>query len=127
MTLAVSSIQLPASLPELGSNPTQATQQLADKFQALVEHGTPHRPEPASSPAETIVSHAIRAQNVELEQMPNDMLYLMQHSQSMSAQQLTNASLEVMFEMTSMTTDMQVKMAVVSSSKNAVQTLMKNQ
>jgi type III secretion inner rod protein HrpB2 len=127
MNPMMSSVQLQASLTqEFSGNPAQVSQQLADKFQSMVAHSTPHRPDD-SAHAPTIVTKAITDQDAAYAQVPNDMVYLMENGPMMSMDQITNASMFITLEMASMTTNLQVKMAVVTSSKDAVQTLMKNQ
>lgn len=108
------------------ATPSQATPELADRFAAMMAHAQPHAHVDQSRSA-TIVTKAIAAQSTADQQVPNDVLYLMQQSPSMSMQQMASASMAVNLETASMTANLQVKMAVVQSSKDALQTLMKNQ
>lgn len=127
MNPMISSVQLQAMFThEFSGNSGQVSQQLVDKFQALVAHGTPHRPEDPSHTS-TIVTQAISQQDAAFTQVPNDMLYVMQNAPMMSMNEMASAGMMVTLETANMTANMQIKMAVVTSSKDAVQTLMKNQ
>lgn len=111
------------------SPPPTATQEQADRFQALMEQGT--KAPPVQSVAEpsnhNIVSRAVSEQADYYRQVPNDVMYLMHHMSGMSMERMAAANMTVQMEISSLSADLQVKMAAVSSSKDAVQTLMKNQ
>jgi type III secretion inner rod protein HrpB2 len=55
------------------------------------------------------------------------MLYMISNAERMSMPQLTAATLQVQLETAGMQVDLQTKLAVVTSSKDALDTLMKNQ
>ncbi|MFP3247944.1 MAG: serine kinase, partial [Paraburkholderia sp.] len=75
----------------------------------------------------TLVSEVVRGEDTALQSVSNDMLFMLQNSSGMSMQQLTAATMAIQVESTNMQVDLQTKMAVVNSSKDALETLMKNQ
>ena len=103
--------------------------QLAEKFQALMAQGVQAPPVQSvpEHPDHNIVTRAVSEQADYYRQVPNDVLYMTQHMSSMSMQSLAAANMTVQLEISSLSADLQVKMAAVQSSKDAVQTLMKNQ
>ena len=102
-------------------------QQLADKFQAMLAQGTPHVPETNPIGHESIVTKAVTEQADYYRQVPNDVLYMSQHMSALTMDRLAAADMTIQLEIASLNADLQVKMATVQSSKDAVQTLMKNQ
>lgn len=106
-----------------------APAQLADKFQALMAQGVPAPPVQSvpEHPDHNIVTRAVSEQADYYRQVPNDVMYMTQHMSSMSMESMAAANMTVQLEIASLNADLQVKMAAVSSSKDAVQTLMKNQ
>jgi type III secretion inner rod protein HrpB2 len=115
--------------PERTGIEQPAPQQLADKFQALMAQGVPTPPVQSmpEHPDHNIVSKAVSEQADYYRQVPNDVMYMTQHMSSMSMQNMAAANMTVQLEISSLSADLQVKMAAVQSSKDAVQTLMKNQ
>ncbi|MGH8778296.1 serine kinase [Paraburkholderia sp.] len=111
-----------------GVEPT-ATPQQADRFQELMTQGAPTPPVESvpEHPDHNIVTRAVSEQADYYRQVPNDVMYLTQHMSSMSIQNVAAANMTVQLEVASLNADLQVKMAAVQSSKDAVQTLMKNQ
>lgn len=99
----------------------------ADKFKALMQHGHVVAPTDAGADSTSIVSRMIGAQDHAMQQVPLDMAYLMQNQDTMSTQQFVASAIQVSMEATMMQVDMQSKMAVVKSSKDSIETLMKNQ
>lgn len=114
-----------------GSAPaaTPATPAQADRFQALMSQGAPTPPVQSvpEHPDHNIVTRAVSEQADYYRQVPNDMMYLMHHMSSLSMERMAAANMTVQMEISSLNADLQVKMAAVQSSKDAVQTLMKNQ
>ncbi|TKC86939.1 serine kinase [Trinickia terrae] len=104
-----------------------APQALADKFQAMMAQATPAVP--AAHPGEhaNIVTKAVEEQADYYRQVPNDVMYMTQHMSALSMERLAAADMTIQLEIASLNADLQVKMATVQSSKDAVQTLMKNQ
>ncbi|MFM0040894.1 type III secretion protein HrpB2 [Paraburkholderia sediminicola] len=101
--------------------------QLSSSFEAMMQNGVMGPATHGSDPAGTLVSEVVRGEDTALQSVSNDMLFMLQNSSSMSMQELTTASMAIQIESTSMQVDMQTKMAVVNSSKEALETLMKNQ
>jgi type III secretion inner rod protein HrpB2 len=111
----------------------QSTQALAERFEQLMAHAAP-RAHIDSSAHETIVGKAIAAQESQWQTVPNDVLYLMQHPQSLPQESPIEAmdrhaseAIYVIQEMAQMNADMNIKLALVKSTKGSVETLMKNQ
>ena len=122
-----------AHATDAGPDTSTASQQLVDKFQALFAQGTPQTQQIQQvqqvQPADhaDIVTKAVNEQADYYRQVPNDVLYMTQHMSSLSMERMAAADMTVQFELTRLNVDLQVKMAAVQSSKDAVQTLMKNQ
>lgn len=106
---------------------SQATQQLADKFQALYEHGHMSAPRSHGMDTETMISKVVREQDIATQAVTNDALYMIHSMPQMTMQQSFAAQAEVMMETSGLQCDMQVKLAVVTSTKDAIGTLMRNQ
>ncbi|MBN3807423.1 serine kinase [Paraburkholderia sp. Ac-20336] len=108
--------------------PAAAPQALVDKFQAMMANPTPNAvPEVHQIGHTDIVTKAVKEQADYYHAVPNDVLYMSQHASTLSMQHLASADMTVQLEIASLNMDLQVKMATVQSSKDAVQTLMKNQ
>jgi len=67
------------------------------------------------------------SQDAAFKTVSDDMLYMISNSAGMSMQQIATASMQVQLETAGMQVDLQSKLAVVTSSKDAIDTLMKNQ
>ncbi|MDH6146199.1 MULTISPECIES: hypothetical protein [Paraburkholderia] len=116
--------------------PGAPSQSAAERFQALLAQapdslppeGTQglHAVEGAGHPP-NIVTRAVEEQADYYRQVPNDVLYMSQHLSALSMERLAAADMTIQLEIASLNADLQVKMATVQSSKDAVQTLMKNQ
>jgi len=110
-----------------------ATQQLQARFQELMAHGTPHsqgHPDDVGA----IASKLVASQDAALQQIPNDMLYMMQNAQSVASQspqqamtQITQEGIYMSMEVTRTSMDLQMKMSLVSGAKDGLKTLLKNQ
>jgi type III secretion inner rod protein HrpB2 len=117
---------LQALTQQSGSSATPVLDQSGDKFAALMQQGqlTP----PVDGPdSQSLVTKLVTDQDNALQQVPADITFLMEHQGTMSANQFTAAALQVSSETAMLQVNMEVKMAVVKSSKDAVETLMKNQ
>jgi type III secretion inner rod protein HrpB2 len=101
-------------------------QQLVDKFQSLMAQGGPNAQQ--VHPAQhDIVTNAIEEQEDFSRQVPSDLQYVSQNLSTMSMQRLIAVSMQMELEVANLGADMDAKMAAVQSSKDAIQTLMKNQ
>lgn len=124
---------------DTGTAADAVPQSAAERFQALLAQG----PNPAQAPGlegvdgvtaasgaqhtPNIATRAIEEQADYYRQVPNDVLYMSQHLSALSMERLAAADMTIQLEIASLNADLQVKMATVQSSKDAVQTLMKNQ
>jgi type III secretion inner rod protein HrpB2 len=117
-----------ATTPEAvpATQTAQAPQHLVDKFQAMLAQVEPN-PHAVHGAGQNIVTKAVEEQSDYYRQVPNDVLYMSQHMSSLSMERIAAADMTVQLEIASLNADLQVKMAAVQSSKDAVQTLMKNQ
>lgn len=103
-----------------------ATQQLGEKFKAMMDKPRMAPPSQDGGGMGTLASMAVQ-QDAKLQRMVTDAMAISDALPYMSMQQATAASIRFQTEITSMNADMEVKMGVVESSKSAVETLMKNQ
>jgi len=105
--------------------PEAATQQLGDKFKAMMEK--PRMAPPAEEGGTgTLATMAIQ-QDARLQKMVTDTQAISDAMPYMSLQEVTTVSIRYQTEVATMMADLEVKMGVVDSSKGAVETLMKNQ
>jgi len=104
-----------------------STQLLADKFQALYEHGHMTGPHGRGMDTETMISKLVRDQDVATQAVANDALHMIRSLPMLTMQQSFAAETQVMLETAGLQCDLQVKLAVVTSSKDAIGTLMRNQ
>lgn len=120
----------PAALDATAATPvavSPATTGLGDKFTALMARAPMAPPEHAGSHLSSSVSKAIEAQDVQFRHTIEDVGKLTADLPGMSMTEMTQRTIRMMYEMTSMQMNMQVKMSLAESSKSSVQTLMKNQ
>jgi type III secretion inner rod protein HrpB2 len=103
------------------------SQQQVDRFQALLAEGTPHAPVQAPGESGSLIGKAIAEQAEQYRNVPNDLMYSIHHMSELSMQRLMAVDMTLQLEVASLNSDLQVKMATVQSSKESVQTLMKNQ
>jgi type III secretion inner rod protein HrpB2 len=101
--------------------------QQADRFKALLAEGTPHAPVQALGESGSLITKAITEQAEQYQNVPNDLMYSIHHMSELSMQRLMAVDMTLQLEVASLNSDLQVKMATVQSSKESVQTLMKNQ
>jgi type III secretion inner rod protein HrpB2 len=109
-------------------NVTNASQQLENEL-ARVTGTSPATVDAAAHPGEhsDLMTKAVEQQADYYREVPNDVLYMTQHMSALSMERLAAADMTIQLEIASLNADLQVKMATVQSSKDAVQTLMKNQ
>ncbi|HEY4353267.1 MAG TPA: type III secretion protein HrpB2 [Paraburkholderia sp.] len=100
---------------------------LADSFDAMMQRGVMGPAAPSADTSGTMVSELVRGQDAAFQYVSNDMLYMMNNVDSMSMGEITAAAMQLQIEAASLQVDMQTKMSVVTSSKDAIETLMKNQ
>jgi type III secretion inner rod protein HrpB2 len=121
---------------DTGTPATSASQSAVERFQALLAQAPDSlpaagaegvHPAAAAHDAPNIVTRAVEQQADYYRQVPNDVLYMSQHLSALSMERLAAADMTIQLEIASLNADLQVKMATVQSSKDAVQTLMKNQ
>lgn len=128
MTVPVTAKQIEHAL-EAAAKPgaaDTATQQLGDKFKAMMDK--PKMAAPSNDNGGTSMIAAMAAQqDSQLQQSVNDTVTMMNRAPYMSMQEMTAATMRVTMEIASTQLDMEAKMGVVNSSKSAVETLMKNQ
>jgi type III secretion inner rod protein HrpB2 len=133
MSMIAASQQLEFELARVaGTTPASpdantVSQHLVDKFQAMMAHPNDQVPQAHPTEHANIVADAIQQQADDYRQVPNDVLYMTQHMSSLSMEQLAAVNMTVQLEVAGLNADLQVKMAAVQSSKDAMQTLMKNQ
>lgn len=121
---------------DTGTPASGVSQSAVERFQALLAQ-TPQPSPPDGTTvaavaadadhASNIVTRAVEEQADYYRQVPNDVLYMSQHLSALSMERLAAADMTIQLEIASLNADLQVKMATVQSSKDAVQTLMKNQ
>ncbi|OXJ06586.1 hypothetical protein [Burkholderia sp. AU6039] len=107
--------------------PVAGTSELRDKFRMLMERASMAPPLHDYAGQPSPVANAIAAQDAEFMKAMADVQRLPEEIPGMSLTELTDRSVQMMFELASMQMNMQVKMSLVESSKSSVQTLMKNQ
>lgn len=100
---------------------------LAEKFQAMLNESGQGVSVHTTGSHENLLTKAVEEQANDYRQVPNDVMYMTHHMSSLSMQRLAAADMTIQLEISSLSADLQVKMATVQSSKDAVQTLMKNQ
>jgi type III secretion inner rod protein HrpB2 len=108
------------------ADPSSPSQQLVDKFQALMAQGG--QPAQQVHPAQQdVLTKAVQEQDDYARMVPNDLQYVTQHLSAMSMQRIAAVTMQMNLEVANLGADMDAKMAAVQSSKDAIQTLMKNQ
>ncbi|MEW6343394.1 MAG: serine kinase [Pseudomonadota bacterium] len=130
MDITLSMLQMQAAMaqaPAAVTNARPAPPQQAASFEAMMQNGVMGPGAPNEDTTGTLVSEVVRGEDTALQSVSNDMLFMLQNSSGMSMQQLTAATMAIQVESTNMQVDLQTKMAVVNSSKDALETLMKNQ
>jgi type III secretion inner rod protein HrpB2 len=119
--------QPPMTLQAAGPSVPEIAPDAAERFAALMQQG---QLVPATNPSDSggnVATELVRNEDAALQSVANDIDYLMQHVDSMTMSQFTAASMQVQIEAGSLQVDMQTKLSVVTSSKEALDSLMKNQ
>ncbi|HIC7208891.1 type III secretion protein HrpB2 [Burkholderia stabilis] len=109
------------------STPAAGTSELGDKFRMLMERASMAPPEHDHTGASSPVAKALAAEDAQFMKVIDDVQRLPAEMPGMSLTEMTDRSVQMMFELTSTQMNMQVKMSLVESSKSSVETLMKNQ
>jgi type III secretion inner rod protein HrpB2 len=99
----------------------------AARFAELMSHSRLGAAQPVERDGGAVISDLVRNEDIALQYVSNDVLFLLEHADGMSMNQFATAAMQVQIEAASLQVDMQAKMAVVTSSKDAIETLMKNQ
>ncbi|CAB3770746.1 MULTISPECIES: type III secretion protein HrpB2 [Burkholderia] len=99
---------------------------VASRFQALMSNATP-TPPVAHSREASAVSKLVETSDAAIKQVLDNSAYLSQHADELSMNQMFAASIQASAEATAMQIDLQAKMGVVTSTKDAIGSLMKNQ
>lgn len=100
---------------------------VADSFETMMQRGVMGPSSETGDTAGTMISELVRGEDAAIQYVSNDMMYMMQNASSMSTGELTASAIQLQVEAASLQVDMQMKMSVVTSSKDAIETLMKNQ
>ncbi|RQS15881.1 hypothetical protein [Burkholderia sp. Bp8998] len=134
MNQALSSLMLdmmriqPTSIPhqpDVHVAPVSA--HVADSFEAMMQRGVMGPSSGTGDSAGTMISEIVRGEDAAFQTVSNDMLYMIHNVDAMSPGELTASVVQLQIEAASLQVDMQMKMSVVTSSKDAIETLMKNQ
>ncbi|WP_181885560.1 type III secretion protein HrpB2 [Trinickia dinghuensis] len=117
-----SSVQVdpPAPLPPIDAP-------LAARFSKLMAHDRLPPVQAPESESGAWIGQLLRNEDMAIQYVSNDMLFILQHENSMTISQFGAAAMQVQIEAGSLQVDLQAKMSVVTSSKDAIETLMKNQ
>ena len=132
MDFTLQTLLLQANLAQAGAlSGTAASapvpQHVADSFAQMMETSVMAPPAPKGSKTGAMMSEIVRGQDQAFQTVANDALYMMDNCDLMNVNELTAAAVQVQLESASLQVDMQTKMGVVTSTKDAIETLMKNQ
>ncbi|AIO69157.1 type III secretion protein HrpB2 [Burkholderia oklahomensis] len=100
--------------------------EVADRFQALMSNAAPTPPVAHAQDA-TAISKLVETSDAAIKQVLDNAAYLSQHADDLTMNQMFAASIQASTEATAMQIDLQAKMGVVTSTKDAIGSLMKNQ
>ncbi|PCE32171.1 type III secretion protein HrpB2 [Burkholderia ubonensis] len=100
--------------------------EVAGRFQALMSNAVPTPPVAHAQDASAI-SKLVETSDAELKKVLDNVEYLNLHANELTMNQMFAASLQASTEATAMQIDLQAKMGVVTSTKDAIGSLMKNQ
>ncbi|KVA24595.1 type III secretion protein HrpB2 [Burkholderia ubonensis] len=106
--------------------PAEVPPDVAGRFQALMSNATPTPPVAHAHDANA-VSKLVETSDAAIKQTLDNAAYLSQHANDMSMNEMFAASIQASAEATAMQIDLQAKMGVVTSTKDAIGSLMKNQ
>lgn len=99
---------------------------LGVRFEALM-HRASAVPAVSNEENSQTISKLVTAQDDELQRAVSDAISITDAASSMSMQELQAASMQMSLELAGMQMDMQAKMAVVDSTKSAIETLMRQE
>jgi type III secretion inner rod protein HrpB2 len=116
-------LQLPSDLSLL----PPVDSPLAARFDALMAQDRVGLVSPPSADSGSMIADLLRSEDLSMQYVSNDMLFMLEHSNAMTVRQFSAAAMQVQIEAGSLQVDLQAKMSVVTSSKDAIETLMKNQ
>ncbi|KVN39658.1 serine kinase [Burkholderia pyrrocinia] len=100
--------------------------EVAGRFQALMANATP-TPPVSHAQEGSAISKLVETSDAAIKQTLDNAAYLSQHADDLSMNQMFAASIQASAEATAMQIDLQAKMGVVTSTKDAIGSLMKNQ
>ncbi|MFW2364682.1 type III secretion protein HrpB2, partial [Burkholderia pseudomallei] len=100
--------------------------EVAGRFQALMSNAVP-TPPLAHAQETSAIAKLVETSDAEIRKVLDNVEYLNLHANEMTMNQMFAASLQASAEATAMQIDMQAKMGVVTSTKDAIGSLMKNQ
>ncbi|KWK75184.1 serine kinase [Burkholderia ubonensis] len=106
--------------------PPDVSPDVADRFQALMSNATP-TPPVTHAHETSAVSKLVESSDAAIKQVLDNTAYLSQHANDLSMNEMFAASIQASAEATAMQIDLQAKMGVVTSTKDAIGSLMKNQ
>ncbi|CAN7581806.1 type III secretion protein HrpB2 [Trinickia sp. LjRoot230] len=104
-----------------------ATQQLGDKFKAMMDKPNMAAPSTHQNDGMNVVAAMAGQQDAQIQRAVSDTMTMQEQAPYMSMQEMNAATIRVTMEITGAQLDMEAKMGIVNSSKSAVETLMKNQ
>jgi type III secretion system HrpB2-like protein len=129
MSVLVYAAQLATALKSVsGTSATPPAQALVDKFVGLMQR--PNMVPPVAAPqgaGQNVVAKVLEVDDTQLQKTVDHMLLFSRTAFGMSLQKTAAESTQVMMELASVQVDMSVGMALATSSKSAVETLMKSQ
>ncbi|MGU7816490.1 type III secretion protein HrpB2 [Burkholderia sp. AW49-1] len=100
---------------------------LMESFQALMQRPDMVAPDVKSFDASEAAATLIREQNAQFVNVNRSMMETLVASPVLDVMEMHAQSMRMSFELASMHLDMAAKLGVVSASKSAIETLMKNQ
>lgn len=100
--------------------------EVAGRFQALMSNAVP-TPPLAHAQETSAIAKLVETSDAEIRKVLDNVEYLNLHANEMTMNQMFAASLQASAEATAMQIDMQAKMGVVTSTRDAIGSLMKNQ
>jgi type III secretion inner rod protein HrpB2 len=130
MTISIHPSHMQAALDKLGQHAgttPETPEQLASKFQSLMEKSPMAPPAQPATTGETVASKLAASQDSELQQVRNDFTSFSDQAPTMSMNEMMADTMRLELELSGTQLDLQAKMGVVDSSKSAVETLMKDQ
>ncbi|AOJ06525.1 type III secretion protein HrpB2 [Burkholderia mayonis] len=111
-----------ATTPSIPGVPAE----VANRFQALMSNAVP-TPPVAHAQDTSSIAKLVETSDAAIKQVLDNAAYLSQHADALTMNQMFAASIQASTEATAMQIDLQAKMSVVTSTKDAIGSLMKNQ